>query len=452
MNFITRRTFMKGVGASAAFGPLGFYDWDFRPDGGAVRRPRKIRPGGKLNVACIGVGGKGHSDTMSMIGENIVALCDVEENPAKIEDVLKAFPDAKRYTDYRKMLTEMDDQIDAVTISTPDHTHFPAARMAIEMGKHVYCQKPLTHTIWEARELTRMARKHGVVTQMGNQHHSGEGIRLACEWIKAGAIGDVREVHVWTNRPGIGWGIDSGGDRPTETQPVPGTLDWDLWLGTAPKRPYNSAYAPKKWRTWWDYGTGALGDMGCHIMDASYFALDLGYPKWVEAETSSVNNETIPKWSIITYQFPKRGSMPPVTLTWYDGGKLPARPAELEEGRRMSSGGGQLIVGDKGTIMADASCESPRLIPETKMRDLLKNPPAKTIPRSPGHYVEWIRACKGEGKTTSNFDYAGPFTEVVLLGNLAIRAGKRIAFDPKKMAVTGMPKLDKLIHKAYRKF
>lgn len=443
---------MAGVGVSAMLAAMGPYSSIFAAKTGSIRRPRRLKPGKKMNVACIGIGGKGHSDTMAMVGENVVALCDVEDNPSKVGDVLKAFPKAKRYKDYRKMLVEMDDQIDAVTVSTPDHTHFPAAMMAIGMGKHVFVQKPLTHTVEQTRQLTEAARLHGVATQMGNQHHASEGPRLLSEWIAAGAIGEVREIHLWTNRPAVGWGVDAGGGRPKDEPAVPEGLDWNLWLGTAPWRPYNPAYAPKKWRTWWDYGTGALGDMGCHIIDASYWALELGYPDWIEAKTSSVNNETIPKWSIITYQFPKRGSRPAVKMTWYDGGKMPPRPAELEPGRKVPSDGGQLIVGDKGSIMADLYCESPRMFPETKMRAFLQTRPEKTIPRSPGHVEEWVRACKGGEPAMSNFEYSGKLTEIVVLGNLAIRSGKRIEYDAKAMRVTNVPEANKYLRTNPRSF
>lgn len=452
MGNLTRRDFMAKTTVAAAALGAGIYGSDSLAASKKIRRPRKIKPGKKLNVACIGIAGKGSSDSQAMIGENIVAICDVDENNLNTAKVLKNFPKAKRYTDYRQMLEEMDEQIDAVTVSTPDHTHYPAAMAAIERGKHVYVQKPLTHTIWEARALTLAARKHGVATQMGNQGHANEGNRILQEWLQAGIIGDVHEVHVWTDRP-TAWGEPAGMDRPTDTPPVPDGLDWDLWLGTAPKRPYHPLYMPKKWRSWWDYGCGALGDMACHIMDASYWALNLGYPSSVEATSSSVNNETIPKSSKITYQFPKRDGMPPVKMVWYDGGNMPKRPKELEPGRKLVSNvGGQLIYGDKGTIMIDAYCKSLRVIPEKKMQELAPKLPPKTIPRSIGHYEEWIRACKGGEPAMSNFDYAGPFTEVVQLGNIALRTGKKICFDPDKFKITNDSDANKYLTHPYRKF
>lgn len=448
MRKFSRREFMAAVGASAAMAGCARYGADFY-DVEGDRKPRVIPPGEKMNVACIGVGGKGKTDSLKMIDENVVALCDVDfENARRIGDVLAAYPDVKRYTDYRKMLTEMDDQIDAVTVTTPDHTHFPAAMMAISMGKHVYVQKPLTRTIWEARELTLAARRHGVATQMGNQHHSDEGPRVLQEMLAADAIGEVHEVHVWTNRPIWPQGID----LPTDRMNTPKSLDWNRWLGTAPVRDYHEAYVPFKWRGWWDFGCGALGDMGCHIVDAPFWALDLGYPTSVEAETSPVNGETFPSWSIVTYKFPKRGSRPPVKLVWYDGGKMPKRPEGLEKGRELSESGGQIYIGDKGTILAGSSCGSPRIIPESKMREFLPNMPPKTIPRSPGQYEEWIAACKGGVPGLSNFDYAGPLTEVVLLGNLAIRYGKKIKFDPVSMTVKNLPEANSYIKPDYRAF
>jgi predicted dehydrogenase len=322
--------------------------------------------------------------------------------------------------------------------------------MAMEMGKHVFVQKPLTHTLWEARELTRLARKHKVATIMGNQGRAGEGIRLMREWVQAGAIGPVHEVHIWTNRPIWPQGLE----RPTEVQPVPDTLDWNLWLGTAPVRPYNKAYLPKWWRGWWDFGCGALGDMGCHIMDASFYALDLGSPVSVEAVSSGVNSESAPLWSIITYQFPARNGMPPVTVKWYDGGKLPPRPKDLEADRKLPRGG-QILLGEKGTIMdATDYCWSPRIIPEEKMREFLPHRPPATIARVPkgNHYQEWIRACKGGPAAGSNFDYAGPLSEMVLLGNLALRVGKKIEWDGPNLRVSNVPEANLLVRNELRKY
>jgi predicted dehydrogenase len=423
-------------------------------------------PNNKLNIACIGVGGKGrgnlrgvggmywHNETddeertvkvLKGSGENIVALCDVDSN--NLDSAASLYPKAKTFTDFRKMLETMDKTIDAVVISTPDHTHFPAAMMAIMMGKHVYVEKPMTHTVWEARQLTLAARKYKVATQMGNQGHAGQGIRRIKEWLNAGVIGPVHTVDFWTDRPIWPQGIE----RPEEAEKVPKHLDWELWLGPAPKRPYNSAYAPFKWRGWWDFGCGALGDMGCHVMDAAWWGLELGAPLSVEAATTPVNDETGPKSSVITYQFPVRGDTPPVTATWYDGDMQVPLPPELEPGRRIDKSGGTFIYGEKGIIMCGTYAGSPRIIPETKMKKLRSSLPPKTIPKSPGVYKEWIEACKGGKPAGSNFDVAGPFTETVLLGNVAIRARRKIEWDSKNLKITNLPEANKYIRSSYRK-
>ncbi|MHC5057605.1 MAG: Gfo/Idh/MocA family protein, partial [Planctomycetota bacterium] len=318
---------------------------------------------------------------------------------------------------------------------------FCDARGFYERIKDVFCQKPLTHNVWEARALTLAARKHKVATQMGIQGHAKEGTRLLVEWVRSGAIGPVREIQYWTNRPIWPQGIG----RPKDTPPVPPSLDWDLWLSVAPERPYHPAYHPFKWRGFWDFGTGALGDIGCHALDAGFWALELGSPRSVEAETSPVNDETAPKWSIVTYQFPARGDMPPVKVVWYEGGKMPPRPKELE-GNRKLGGGGQLFFGDKGVIMAGGT---PRLIPEARMKEFER--PPKTIPRSPGHVAEWVRACKGGEPAGANFDFAGPLSEMVLLGNFAVRTGKRIEWDGENMRATNAPEANRYVSRVPRK-
>ena len=410
----------------------------------------KIVKGRKVNIAGVGVGGKGKSDVNAFRGENIVALCDVDYRRG-----LKSFeslPKAKRYKDFRQMLIENEDKIDAVSVSTPDHMHFPPALMAIKMGKHVFVQKPLCHTVEEARILTEEARKHDVITVMGNQGHCKEGIRLVREWVQGGYIGKVREAHVWTNRPVWPQGIK----EKLESEPIPDLLDWNRWLGVAPVRPYNSGYLPFNWRGWWDFGCGALGDMACHTMDATFWSLDLLYPDSVIARTSGLNTQTAPKKAKITYEFPARGDMPPVTVTWYDGGKKPPRPKDLEKKRRFKADTGQYIVGEKGTILAqDDYCTSPRIIPESRMEEVKRKRPPKTIPRvKGGPHQEWIRAIKGKGpKPGSNFDYAGPFTETVLMGNLAVRFPKqKIKWDGKNMKCTNLAKANDLIRKKYRVF
>jgi len=454
MNQLDRRYFLGSAGALATLSGCTTTQQPFYMPSANIRRPRKIAPSEKMNVACIGIGGKGSSDALNMKGENVVAVCDVNIGNNRVQKVLKAYPKAKRYTDYRKMLTEMDEQIDAVTVSTPDHTHFPAAMMAIKMGKHVFVQKPLTRTLWEARMLTEAARVHGVATQMGNQGHASDGIRVVNEWVNGGVIGTVREVHLWTNRPHIGWGVSCGGIRPEEAEPVPEGMDWNLWLASAPERPYHSIYEPGKWRSWYDFGTGALGDMACHFMDAAFWALDLGWPDSVDVETSCLMPETFPEWAIITYNFPAKNGRAPVKVIWYDGGMRPDRPAELEEGRKFDSKNGQLYIGDEGKIVAGGSASSPRVIPETKMQEIVKSGklPPKSIPRSPGHVEEWVAACKGGAPAMSNFNYSGPLTEMVLLGVLAVRTGKRIVCDPVTMKVANHPELNKYIRESYRKY
>jgi len=417
---------------------------------------RHIPPSEKLNIAGIGVGGMGNSNLKKLTDENIVALCDVDEEYAA--PVFNSFPNAKKYTDFRKMLEKQKD-IDAVVIATPDHTHAVIAMTAMQMGKHVYVQKPLTYSVYEARKLTEAARKYKVATQMGNQGHSGEGARLICEWILDGAIGPVSEVHAWTDRPVWPQGID----RPEDMPPAPKTLDWDLWLGPAPFRPYHPAYLPFNWRAWFDFGTGALGDMACHIMDSAFWSLKLGHPNSVEAchsyEVREMwkrvgNKETYPRASIVRYNFPARGAMPPVKLTWYDGGLLPPRPEELEEGRQFAKdGSGAIFIGAKGKLLSGTYGEGPRLIPEAKMQEYKK--PEKTLPRIPmgsdGHEKDWARACKGGEPACSNFDYSGPLTEMVVMGNLAIRfPSQKLEWDGKNMKVTNLPEANEYVHRQYR--
>lgn len=398
-------------------------------------------PGEKLNIAGIGVGGMGFANLKECEGENIVALCDVDD--AYAAKAFARYPKARRHRDFRRML-EVQKDIDAVVIATPDHTHAVIALAAMSLGKHVYVQKPLARTIGETRLLSAAARRFKVATQMGNQGHSMEGIRLIKEWIDAGAIGPVREVHCWTDRP-MGW-WPQGVERPRETPDPPATLDWDLWLGPAPARPYHPAYHPFKWRGWWDFGTGALGDMGCHLFDAPFWALDLGHPTSVEATSTPVNGETAPLGSMVHYRFPARGVHPPVTLTWYEGGLRPPRPVELEDDRPLGSkNGGLLLVGDTGKIMAsEENARNPRLLPETAMT-AFRQPP-RTIPRIHGsHEQDWIRACKGGPPAGSNFDYAAPLTELVLLGNLALRTGKKLYWDGPNLRVTNVPEANAFV-------
>ncbi len=407
----------------------------------AAPRPRRVSPNDKLNIAAIGAGGQAATDINGCAAENIVALCDVDEK--RLAERAAKFPKAKLFRDYRKMLEEMK-EIDAVTVSTPDHHHAHAALMAMKLGKHVYCQKPLTHSIWEARLLRETAKKTKVITQMGNQGHSFDSTRRIVELVQAGVLGDVREVHVWTDRPIWPQGIE----RPKDSSAPPDHLDWDLWIGPAPMRSYSAAYAPFDWRGWWDFGTGAPGDMGCHNSDAAYWALKLDAPTSVEAESSGVNGETCPKWSIVRSHFPARGTMPPVTITWYDGGKKPSR--DLADGIELPQNG-TIILGSKGKIVfRDWNPDGFRLLPEDKFKDF--KGPLPSITRAPnGPYREWIEACKGGAPCLSSFDYAGRLTEFVLLGNVALRVGKKIEWDAKKMRAKNCPEADQYIRREYRK-
>lgn len=418
---------------------------------GCVVPPVKYKsPNEKLDMAAIGTAGKGGDDAANFSGENIVALCDVDAN--NLAAAGKKWPSARLYKDYRVML-EQEKTIDAVTIGIPDHQHAPAAMLAIKSGKHVHCQKPLTHTISEARKLRLAARQYKICTQMGNQGHCGEGNRRLCEMIWSGAIGPVREVHAWSDRPM--W--PAGMTRPNRSDLVPASLDWDLWVGPALMRPYldkwpdgRAVYHPNVWRGWWDFGSGALGDMGCHIMDGAYWALNLGAPHTVEiVDSSPLSKEMGPVWSILRYHFPARVGMPPCTLTWYDGGKLPPKPAEMEADR--FEGNGSLFIGERGKILLGTYGERPRLLPESSMADYKR--PAPTIPRIPGEspFQDFIRACKGGPPACSNFEVSGPFTEMVLLGNLALRCGHTIEWDAANLRAKNLPAAGGFIHGQYRK-
>lgn len=429
-------------------------------------------PNGKINVAGIGIGGQGASDLSNMESENIVALCDVDQSHAA--HVFKKYPQAKQFTDYRKMLDEMK-EIDGVVIATPDHLHAFVAMEAIKHGKNVYCEKPLTHSVWEARQLAKAARDAKIATQMGNQGQASKETRQLCELVWSGVIGKVHEAHIWTDRPSNGlfneyW--PQGVSRPKDTPAVPATLDWDLWLGPAPARPYNPAYLPFKWRGWWDFGTGALGDIGCHSMDPVFRALKLGAPTTVQGASTRVNEETFPLGSMVTYQFPARKAavqannvhvvgmsgvdageieMPACKLIWYDGGLRPPRPDALPEGQKMGDNG-KLLVGDKGFILSNVNNV---VFPEACAKEAAAV--KSRIPTSPGHYKEWIEACKGGKKPGSNFDWAGPLAESVLLGNVALRVQlredltlARLKWDAEQLKFTNLEDANKFIRTEYR--
>ena len=417
--------------------------------------PGQTAPSERPNIAGIGCGGMGGGDiaTFTKLGANFIALCDVDE--ARAAGTFNAHPNARRYKDFREMIDNEAKNIDAVTVGTPDHIHGVAAMAAIKAGKHVYVQKPLTHTLLECRELTLAAKKAGVVTSMGNQGHASEGSRLTNEWIQAGIIGDVREVHVWSDRAGRLW--KQGIARPTDTPQLPATLDWNLWLGPARERPYHPAYAPHNWRGWWDYGTGALGDMGCHIIDHPVWALNLGAPTTVEAritldgsfiDQNKPNFDSYPIAAIITYEFPVRGKLPPVKMTWYDGGLMPPTPSEMSAGQRLPDNG-VLYIGSKGKMFHSSHGGMPQLLPGPLLEQARTVP--KTIERSPGHYEEWYHALKGGKRPVDSFDYAGPMTETVLLGVLSLRApGNRLEWDSDCMKVKNAPELNQFVHKEYR--
>jgi len=439
---INRRAFLGGAAASAL--AAGCRRLSIVPRH-AIGGPRGIPPSEKINVAGIGCGGKGASDIVGMESENIVALCDVDT--ARGAGIFKRFPNARVFQDYRVMLQEMEKQIDAVTVSTADHSHAPASMMAIKMGKHCFTQKPLTHSMFEARALAEAARKHKVATVMGIQGHCGEHQRVLCEWVWGGVLGPVREVHIWTDRPGRWWNTQ-GMDRPKDTPPVPQGLDWNLWLGPAPERPYHPVYHPFAWRGWWDFGTGALGDIACHAFDGVFWALKIGQAKSFEVEAvhSGHNGETYPKWSIITYRIPARADMPELKLVWYDGGKTAERPKELEPERKLGDNG-QLLIGDKATMLDG------RIIPEARMKEMQPALPPKTLPRSPGIYEEYKRAIRGGEPCGANFpDFAGPLAELVLSGNVAIRFPQtKLAWDWRRLRCTNVPEANRHVHREYRK-
>jgi predicted dehydrogenase len=440
---LSRRYFFLGTAAALAAAKV---EGKSTP---SLKRLGYKSPNEKLNVAAIGAGGKGHSDIVGCsVGNNVVALADPDwDNAAK---TFKQFPNAKQYKDYRVMLDKERDGIDAVTVATPDHTHAIAAMWAMERGKHVYCQKPMTRTVFEARMLRDAARKYGVATQMGNQGHSGEGVRQLCEMIWAGEIGAVKEVHAWTNRPIWPQGID----HPLPEEKVPETLDWDLWIGAAPSRPYNSKYEPFNWRGWYDFGCGALGDMACHILDGVNWSLLLDAPASVECiKIEGKNAQTFPTKSIVRFDFPARHNMAPVSVYWYEGGlrpKLPeGLPADVKLGDLDDDTNGSLYIGEKGFLTTGTYSDDTRLVPAERMKDYKF--PAKLLTRSPGHYEDWIRACKGGERACSNFDYAGPFTEWVTLGVIAQRSEGKLAWDSAKMKVTNNSEANKFVKPFVRK-
>jgi len=436
----SRREFVKQAATAAA----GFTIIPNFTVSGLGHKP----PSDKMNIVGIGIGGKGHPNLVAMNTENIIGLCDVDWKYAK--KCFDEFPEAKKYYDWRKMFDELDDSIDGVMVATADHTHAIVAGHAMGMGKHVYCQKPLTHSIYESRLLTKLAAKYRVATQMGNQGNSGDGVNQVCEWIWNGEIGEIREVHAWTNRPIWPQGLQ----RPTEQMDVPETLNWDLFIGPAPMRPYHEIYTPWNWRGWWDFGTGAFGDMACHILDPVYRALQLEFPDSISGSSTLLNTESAPQAEKVRFSFPARQrkgrvKMPAVDVYWYDGGLLPDRPRDLKDGESLlfDQMGGCLFVGTKDSLLCGTGGFHARLL-SGQVPDV--EPYLRRIPGAVGyvdgpHEQDWIRACKESPENrlegNANFAYAGPFNEMVLLGVLAIRLqglNKTLKWDAEAMQFTNI--------------
>jgi predicted dehydrogenase len=448
---LSRRQFIRSTtfaaGAAALSGPF-------------IVRGQNLNS--RIQVGVIGAGGKGSSDTdeTAKAGGVIVGLCDVDKGTLASRG--EKYPNAKRYQDFRKMLTEMDKEIDAVIVATPDHMHAPASIMAMNMKKHCFTQKPLVHSVYEARRMREVAKKMKVATQMGNQGSAGPGLRRAVEVIQAGVIGKPLELHVWSNRPIWPQGIE----RPTGEDAVPDTLDWDQWLGPAPWRPYKKdTYHTFKWRGWQDFGTGALGDMACHTVNMPFRALKLGYPNQIEAVSTGMNKETYARSSKIRFQFPAREGLPPLSFWWYDGkpdGSDTYRPhadltGDIVAKQGKLPGSGCLIIGDKGRVFSPDDYGSQffvrlkdeqQLIP-SKEHEAVKAVP-ESIPRSPGHYVEWIEAIKGGRPAYSNFDIAAYLTEIILLGCVALRVGHKLDWDGPKMRATNCQEAAQYVKREYR--
>lgn len=428
-----RRDFLK---TSLAAGMGAGYFISGRPAAAQSKSPNE-----KLHVAVIGPGGQGGYSLGGVASENVVALCDVDDQRAAA--AFERLPKARKFKDFRRMFDAMGNQIDAVCVCTPDHTHAVAACAALRLDKHVYCEKPLAHTVHEVRAMRELAAKHRVATQMGTQIHAGSNYRRVVELVQTGAIGPVREVHVWCS---TNW---SGGERPAEMPEVPPHLDWDLWVGPAAMRPYHPTYVPYYWRKWWDFGGGTLADMGCHYIDLPYWALNLREPLTAAASGPPVHPETCPQGLTAQWTFPERQSLPklelpPVTLTWYDAG---LKPEHLTTGQVPDWNNGVLFLGEKGMLLADYNRHL--LLPEAKFKDFQR--PEPFIPDSIGHHREWIEACKTGSPTTCHFEYAGTLTETVLLGTVAYRVGEKLQWDAKNLKAANCPEADQYLRKVYRK-
>lgn len=462
---INRRKFLRDAGLASA----GFFIIPRHVLGRGY-----IAPSDKLNIAGIGIGGKGESDLFEFAKSprvNIVALCDTDDRMAKKSR--ETFSKASYYKDFRQMLEKEKNNIDAVSVSTPDNTHAVAAIMAMEMGKHVYVQKPLTHDIYEARQLTEAARKYKVVSQMGNQGASNDDVRKMQEWYKAGKIGRAHTIYVWTNRPV--W--PQGFGKPKKISPVPAELDWDLWLGPAQWEEYRDGFNPFNWRGYWSFGTGAMGDMGCHLIDPAFKTVGLGYPSEVECSVAAIYEEmwnasyypeSCPAASTVTLKFPGKKAKQDVIMHWMDGGIRPDRPEELLQGEAMGdadSSGGVIIEGTKGKMMCGTYGSNPKLLPTSRMQDLNVKETIKRVPE--GHYIQWVNACiagYGNAELSSSFDYAGPLTEAILMGNLALRSWnlksadgksfpgrKKLLWDAVNMKITNFDEANQFVKREYRK-
>lgn len=420
---LSRRRFIQSAAVAAAL------PW-------AARLRGDTPPSDRLRVAMIGVTHQGASD-MSRIamegGAEIAILCDVDEtNAAKARN---EYPKADFVTDFRRIMDRKD--IDAVAVATTDHTHAIATLLALQAGKHVFCEKPLTHNVFEARKVAEAAKKHNRVTQMGTQIHAGENYRRVVELVRSGAIGPIHEAHAWV---GAKW---AGDQKPTAGEQIPKGLAYDLWIGPAPVRPYSAAYMPEKWRGWWDFGGGTLADMGCHFYDLIQWSLELKAPSRISAEGPPVDPQTCPPWLRVKYEYPATAAHPALTVTWTSTGRPKEHQEFLEKEKYRN---GVLFIGAKGMLLADYSRH--KLFPEDKFAGF--QPPPRTIPKSIGHYKEWVEACKHGGPTTCNFSYAGPLTETILLGNVAYRAGTPIEWDAAKMKIVNAPSAEHFLRREYR--
>jgi predicted dehydrogenase len=429
---LPRRDFLRTVGIATAGAALA---------GCQTARPRKLSANDKLNIAVIGVAGRGGENLKEVAAlENIVALCDVDST--RLAEAAKKFPAAKTYADFRRLIDQRD--IDAILVATPDHTHAVATAAVLRSGRPVYCEKPLTHTISEARIITDLAKKTKLVTQIGTQIHAGANYRRVVELVQRNAIGPVHEVHVWV---GQSYG---GEDAPKDRPPVPPNLDWDLWLGPVTPYPYHPKFAHFVWRNWWHFGGGTMADFGCHYMDLPFWALALKYPTTVEPISGPpVHPESTPPWLVMRYEFPERQDeirkmlLPPVKLTWYHGGK---RPEFLTDDVVTKYKSGVLFVGEKGLLISDYGRHA--LLPEEEFKDFTR--PAPFIPNSIGHHKEWTQAIKTGGTTTCHFGYSGPLTETALLGNVAYRVGKKLEWDAQTLRAKNCPEADAFIQHHYR--